>query len=66
MFTLIKTKVLKDLESKNMDLLSMLENANYELFNERRRVTELEAQLLHAENTVRIAKELLIERNQNA
>jgi len=66
MFTLIKTEALKYMKSDAENLRSMYEEIRCDLFNQQRRVEELEAQLMHAENSARIARELLSKRDQNA
>jgi len=66
MFKIVKSQTLKNINDDVEYLQIDLQKLIGERLQDFRRIERLEAELLHAENSARIAQELLRERDQNA
>jgi len=66
MFKIVKSQTLKNINDDVEYLQIDLQKLIGERLQDFRRIERLEAELLHAENSARIARELLRERDQNA
>jgi len=66
MFKIVKNSTLKDLKTDIEELQAGKHELRGDLLKLQRRFDDLQAELMHAENSARIARELLGERDQNA